>query len=364
MNFIEEFRSSQSGRTLLEYINKRSTKPARFMEFCGGHTVAIFRYGIRQLLPTHIEMLSGPGCPVCVTSTADLDKVIALSRLPGVIICSFGDLLRVPSSRQSLLEVRAEGADVRIVYSTMDALEIARQNPLKKVIFVGIGFETTAPTIAASVIQARNQGLANYYVISLHKITPPVMRAILDAGETRLSGIICPGHVSSITGSNAWEFIPREYRLACAVSGFESLDILYCVKSLVDQVEDATPRLDVSYSRAVKPEGNTAALKIMDEVFDICPANWRGIGILPQSGLCLRPEFAAFDAEKNFEIKLSEPSRETPGCLCGEIIKGTRTPLECKLFSKVCTPENPVGPCMVSSEGTCAAYYHYGGKLG
>jgi hydrogenase expression/formation protein HypD len=364
MKFVNEFRKSEHGKKLLEKIARRSTKPARLMEFCGGHTVAIFKYGIRQLLPPHIEMLSGPGCPVCVTATSDLDRIISLSQTPGVIITSFGDLLRVPSSHSSLQAARAEGGDIRIVYSTLDALDIARQNPDKKVVFIGIGFETTAPTIAASIVQAHREGLKNYYVMSLHKITPPVTKAILDSGETRLDGIVCPGHVTAVIGSDAWQFLPKDYGIACAVSGFEPLDILYCVSMLVEQIESGQPKIETAYPRAVRPEGNPEALRILDDVFEVSPANWRGIGVIPGSGLTIRKNYADFDAEKNFCIEVTEEAHEPKGCLCGEVLRGVKTPLDCKLFKKVCNPESPVGPCMVSSEGTCAAYYHYGDSSG
>ena len=360
MTFVDEFRNSESGKRLIDRIARRSTRPARLMEFCGGHTVAIFKYGIRQLLPPTIEMLSGPGCPVCVTATADLDKVIALSRQPGVIIATFGDLLRVPSSHSSLQQARAEGSDIRVVYSTLDALNIARQNRGRPVVFIGIGFETTAPTIAASIIQAEEEKLKNYHVLSLHKLTPPVTRALLDSGETRLDGIVCPGHVSTIIGSRAWEFIPRSYGIACAVSGFEPLDILYCISLLVEQIEGRQPRVETAYSRAVRPEGNLRALKLLEQVFDISPANWRGIGTVPDSGLSLKESYQAFDAERVFQIHIEEESGEPKGCICGAVLRGVETPLDCKLFGTACTPEQPVGPCMVSSEGTCAAYYHYG----
>jgi hydrogenase expression/formation protein HypD len=363
MKYVDEFRRSETGKMLLARITRVSTKSARLMEFCGGHTVAIFKYGIRQLLPSHIEMLSGPGCPVCVTATADLDKIIALSQQPGVIIATFGDLLKVPSSHSSLQQARAEGGDIRIVYSTLDALDIARKNPDKKVVFIGIGFETTAPGIAASIIQAKEEGLKNYYVMSLHKLTPPVTRVLLDSGEARLSGIIAPGHVSTIIGAEAWRFIPEEYGIPFAISGFEPLDMLYCINRLVDQIESGQPRLETAYSRAVRPEGNPTALKLMYDVFDIAPSNWRGIGVMQGSGLAITPELAAFDADKVFDINVSQPAREPAGCLCGEVIRGITTPLECKLYAKTCTPEHPVGPCMVSSEGTCAAYYHFGGSL-
>ncbi len=359
MKFATEFRDSALARKLLSNIRRRSTKPANIMEFCGGHTVAIFRYGLRDLLPPHLKLLSGPGCPVCVTSTADLDKVMALAKMPGVIITTFGDLIKVPASYGSLDRARAAGADVRTVYSTLDALDIARKNPEKKVVFVGIGFETTAPTIAAAILQADGEGLENFSVLSLHKVTPPVTKVLLDAGEVKLQGIICPGHVSAIIGADAWNFIPERYGIACAVSGFEPLDILHCVNLIVEQIEAGTPKVETAYSRAVKGEGNPVAQEMLERVFEPAAANWRGVGEIPGSGLIIRKEFAAHDAEKMFDIKLEQPSREPVGCLCGEVIRAVKTPEDCKLFRKVCTPENPVGPCMVSSEGSCAAYYHF-----
>ncbi|AKG54316.1 [NiFe] hydrogenase metallocenter assembly protein HypD [Dehalogenimonas sp. WBC-2] len=359
MKFATEFRDSALAKKLLDNIRRKSTKPANIMEFCGGHTVAIFRYGLRDLLPPHLKLLSGPGCPVCVTSSADLDKVMALAAMPDVIITTFGDLIKVPASYGSLDRARAAGADVRTVYSTLDALDIARGNPAKKVVFVGIGFETTAPTIAAAIIQAAGEKLNNFSVISLHKVTPPVTKVLLDAGEVKLQGIICPGHVSAIVGADAWNFIPERYGIACAVSGFEPLDILHCVSLIVNQIESGEPKVETAYSRAVKDEGNPVALKMLDRVFEPATANWRGIGDIPGSGLKIRPEFAAYDADKVFDIKLDKPSKEPAGCLCGEVIRAVKTPEDCKLFRKVCTPENPVGPCMVSSEGSCAAYYHF-----
>jgi hydrogenase expression/formation protein HypD len=329
------------------------------MEFCGGHTVAIFRYGLRDLLPPHLKLLSGPGCPVCVTSIADLDKVMVLAKQPGVIITTFGDLIKVPASYGSLDRARAAGADVRTVYSTLDALDIARKNPDKKVIFVGIGFETTAPTIAAAILQADAEKLTNFIVLSLHKVTPPVTRVLLDAGEVKIQGIIAPGHVSAIIGADAWKFIPERYGIACAVSGFEPLDVLHCVNMIVEQIETGSPRVETAYSRAVKGEGNPMAVALLERVFQPASANWRGVGEIPGSGLVIRPEFDAHNVEKVFDIKLDRPSREPTGCLCGEVIRAVKTPEECKLFRKVCTSENPVGPCMVSSEGSCAAYYHF-----
>jgi len=283
-----------------------------------------------------------------------------LARHKDVIITSFGDLLRVPGSYSSLERERAAGADVRAVYSTLDALDLAKQNPNKKLVFIGIGFETTAPGIAASITQAAAESINNYYVMSLHKTTPPVTQVLLDSGEVKLDGIIAPGHVSAIIGSEAWRFIPEKYHLACAVSGFEALDILYCVSLLVDQIEAKEPKLEVAYPRAVKPEGNVQALKLLDEVFEPSAADWRGIGVIPNSGLAIRAKYSAFDADNTFDITLDRPAKEPKGCACGEIIRGAKTPFDCPLFGKACKPENPVGPCMVSSEGACAAYYNYG----
>ncbi|OIP28366.1 MAG: hydrogenase formation protein HypD [Chloroflexi bacterium CG15_BIG_FIL_POST_REV_8_21_14_020_46_15] len=360
MKFIDEYQNSELAKGLVKRIAKQSTKTIKLMEFCGGHTHAIMRYGIRQLVPKTVEMRSGPGCPVCVTATADLDKAIALTHLPEVIITTFGDMMRVPGSYSSLQQAKAEGADVRIVYSVMDAIEIAEANPEKSVIFIGIGFETTAPTIAASILKAEQKKIENFYVLSLHKLTPPVMKTLLDSGEVKLDGIICPGHVSVIIGSHPYEFIPKNYGVACVISGFEPLDILLCLDKLVRQIENGQPRVEIAYPRGVKPEGNRKALQLMEEVFEIGEANWRGIGQVPQSGLKIRSKYEHFDADKAFSVTL-KPAREPKGCRCGDVVRGAATPLECKLFRKVCSPERPIGPCMVSSEGACAAYYQYHG---
>ena len=359
MRLVDDFRNSDLAKGLIGSIRRSSTKHVRLMEFCGGHTVAIMRHGIRQLLPSTIEMLSGPGCPVCVTDNADLDKAIALARLPEVTLTTFGDMLKVPGSRSSLQQARAEGADVRIVYSTLDALQIARQNPSRKVVFLGVGFETTAPTVAASVLQAEKEGRQNYYVLSMHKLCPPVIKAILDSGEVRVSGLICPGHVSAVVGSGSWDFIARDYGIPCVVSGFEPLDILQTVHMLVGQLEKGESRVEIAYRRGVSAEGNRRALEIMYQVFELCPARWRGVGAVPGSGLGLRDAYRRFDAETAFEFDPG-PTVEPKGCICGEVLRAVKTPRECKLFRSVCTPANPVGPCMVSSEGSCAAYYLYG----
>ena len=314
MKYVQEYRDTSTAKTLFERIRKRSRKTVKLMEFCGGHTVAIFRYGLRQLLPPNIQMLSGPGCPVCVTAATDLDKAIALAQLPGVTIASFGDMVRVPGSRSSLQQAKATGADVRIVYSAQDALAIARDNPTKSVIFIGIGFETTAPTIAASILQAEQEELKNYFVLSLHKTCPPIMKAILDLGEVRLDGIICPGHVSAVIGSRPYQFLADNYRIACSVSGFEPVDILLAVNSLVEQIESEQPTVDIAYRRGVKPEGNPIALKLMGNVFEGDEANWRGIGKVPASGLRIKKEYEKFDAAKRFDVK-TPPAREPKGCI-------------------------------------------------
>ncbi len=363
MKYVNEYRDPALGKKLLERIRRNSHKPIKLMEFCGGHTVAIFKHGLRQLLPSNIEMLSGPGCPVCVTASADLDKAIGLGHLPDVIITSFGDMVRVPGSRSSLQKAKAEGADVRVVYSAQDALNIAKENPEKSVVFIGIGFETTAPTIAASILQAEQERIKNYYVLSLHKVCPPIMKAILDLGEVKLDGIICPGHVSAVIGSRPYQFLADDYHIACAVSGFEPVDILMAVDSLVEQIESGQPKVDITYRRGVKAEGNPAALNLMEKVFEIGDGDWRGIGKVPKSGLKINKQYERYDAAKRFDIKTS-PAKEPKGCICGAVLRGVSTPLECQLFRRTCTPESPVGPCMVSSEGSCATYYQYGDKDG
>lgn len=359
MRFIDEFRDAGLARKLAHRIAGISSKPARLMEFCGGHTVAIMRNGIRQLLPSHIQMLSGPGCPVCVTSNADIDKSIALAGVPGLIITTFGDMLKVPGSYSSLQKARSVGGDIRIVYSTQDALQIARDNPSSKVVFIGVGFETTAPTIAMAVKQAKNEKLHNFYIHCRVKMTPPAMKALLDLGEINLNGIICPGHVTTITGTQPYESYARDYGVACVVAGFEPVDILQAVEMLVQQIESGKPRVEIAYTRGVRPEGNVQARELMNSIFDATEADWRGIGKIPASGYKLKEEYSEFDADLAFKIDVP-PVREAAGCRCGDVLRGIIRPTDCKLFKKACTPENPVGPCMVSSEGSCSAYYQYG----
>jgi hydrogenase expression/formation protein HypD len=362
MKFIDEFRDPALARKLLSRIESRSRRPIQLMEFCGGHTHAIMRYGLRSLLPPTVDLRSGPGCPVCVTANADLDRAIALSQVPDLILTTFGDMIRVPGSRESLQDAKAGGADVRIVYSTLDALKIARKHPTRPVVFLGVGFETTAPTVAAAILQAQAEGLGNFSVLSLHKLTPPATRAILDSGKIALDGIIGPGHVTTIIGASAWEFLPSEYNMPVAVAGFEPLDILRAVADLVDMIEDERPGVSNSYARSVSQQGNPTAMDVMDRAFEDSAAEWRGLGSVPASGLSIRPELAQFDAAHIYEIDPG-PTKEHRGCLCGDVLRGTVTPPECPLFGKTCTPVSPIGPCMVSAEGACAAYHQFGQEV-
>jgi hydrogenase expression/formation protein HypD len=359
--FVDRFRDPDAARAVAEAIRTRSTQPVRLMEFCGGHTHAILRFGIPYLLPPTVELRSGPGCPVCVTAAADLDHAIALAQVENVILTTFGDMIRVPGSRASLAQAKAQGADVRVVYSPLDALRIARQNPDRPVIFLGVGFETTAPMVGSAVLAAEAQGLENFSVFSTHKLTPPATHAILNAGEVALDGIIGPGHVTTVIGSDGWRFLPDDYGIPCAVAGFEPLDILRAVLALVEMIEVGRPAVNNVYARSVRPEGNAAAQRAMAQVFEIVDAEWRGFGTVPASGLGVRETYARFDAARIFRVVVP-PAREPPGCRCGEVLRGVLLPTECALFARVCTPQNPVGPCMVSAEGACAAYYQYGGR--
>ena len=359
MKYIDEFRDPHLARALIGQIRKDLKQPLQLMEFCGGHTHAILRFGIRTLLPETLTMSSGPGCPVCVTSASDLDHAMALVRLPGVILTTFGDMVKVPGSQGSLEKARADGADVRIVYSPRDAISLAKKTPDSPVIFLAVGFETTAPGVAASILEAAQLGIRNFFVFSHHKLTPPAVRAILDAGEVKLSGIVGPGHVTTVIGTKAWNFLSEEYHVPMAVAGFEPLDILRAISMLVLQVGEKKARVDNAYSRSVLPQGNQTALAIMNQVFEPGDAEWRGLGVIPRSGLRIREEYAHFDASRAFKVDVSSGA-ERPGCRCGEVLRGTLLPRECPLFRRVCTPEDPVGPCMVSAEGACAAYYQYG----
>lgn len=355
---LDEYRNAELSRPLFEKIRRLSKTPIRLMEVCGTHTVSIFRSGIRALLPDTISLLSGPGCPVCVTDQKEIDAFIELARIDDVIVTTFGDLMRVPGTVSSLQKEKADGRDVRIVYSTMDAVEIAGKNPEKKVVFLGVGFETTAPTIAASLLSAKQAGLTNYSVFSAHKLVPPALAALMSGSEINIDGFILPGHVSVVIGLKAYKPFFDEYRIPCVVAGFEPVDLLQAIAMLVEQVENNTPALENAYDRVVAEGGNPTAQSILHQVFRSTDAAWRGIGVIPQSGLKIRDEFSALDAEKIFTIDLPE-SEDPKGCACGEILTGTKIPPQCPLYKTVCTPIDPVGACMVSSEGTCAAYYRY-----
>jgi hydrogenase expression/formation protein HypD len=362
LRYISEFRDAPACRVLADQVRElgQSAGDLNFMEFCGGHTHAIMRNGIRQCLPGNVRMSAGPGCPVCVTAQQDIDAAISLAGHTGVTVATFGDMMRVPGSRGSLQEANASGADVRLVYSVMDALKLAASEPARDVVFFAVGFETTAPGTAAAVLQAQAGGLTNFRVLSLHKLTPPAMRAIIEAGEVRISGVLGPGHVTTIIGANAWSFLPRDYGLGCVISGFEPADLLLAVSELLRMAVEHRPRVVNSYQRSATATGNLAAQAIMARVFQPAQAAWRGFGSLPESGLKLRPEFAAFDAEVQYDLDIT-PVPEPAGCRCGEVLRGVMEPPDCPMFGTACTPESPVGPCMVSSEGACSAYYEFGG---
>ncbi len=354
----QEYRDPEIAAMLIGKIKQTSRKPFRLMEVCGTHTMAIFRHGIRQIIPEHISLLSGPGCPVCVTTQREIDTFIALSGIDNTIVATFGDLMRVPGTESSLENERACGKDIRMVYSTYDALNLARKIPDKKIIFLGVGFETTAPTIAASIVYARQQGIKNYFVHSSHKRVIPALSTLMEDEDVNIHGLILPGHVSVIIGMDAYRPVFDKYHLPCAVAGFEPVDILKGICSLVDQIESGHPMLENTYPRAVTAEGNKKAASIMEHVFENKDTAWRGLGMIPQSGLKLRDTFEAFDAQKVFAVEVPK-SEEPRGCACGNVLKGAVTPPECPLYNKTCSPTSPVGPCMVSSEGTCSAYYRY-----
>lgn len=359
LDYFRQFRDPKLAASVANAIRAELTSPVRLMEVCGTHTVAIFRSGVRALLDGAVELLSGPGCPVCVTAQGDIDCALALAREPGVILATFGDMIKVPGSGGSLQHARSEGADVRVVYSAADAVRVAAENPRKKVVFLGVGFETTAPTVALSVLEAQARGLNNYFVYSVHKLVPPALRALLDAGRVQIDGLILPGHVSVVIGAEPYRFLASDYRLPAVVMGFEPLDLLQGIYDLVRMIRAGEPAVTVQYRRAVFEKGNPVATRTMATVFEPADAEWRGLGHIPASGLRLRPEFAAFDAAREFDLRV-ESVPEPVGCRCGEVLCGVARPLDCGLFAQVCSPTNPIGPCMVSSEGTCAAYYAYG----
>ncbi len=358
LKHAEEYRDADIAQALTRRIHGISRKRIRLMEVCGTHTMSIFRTGIRSLLPETVTLLSGPGCPVCVTAQGEIDAFVSLSRTEGVMVATFGDLMRVPGSGSSLQRERAEGRDIRMVYSTMDAVDLAVKHPDRQVVFLGVGFETTAPTVAASVLTAMQKGIANYSVYCAHKLVPPALEALSASEAVRIDGFLLPGHVSVIIGLDAYRPFFRRFGIPSVVAGFEPVDILQAVARLVEQIESGVPALENAYPRAVADGGNPAARKVMETVFETSDAVWRGLGTLSQSGLSVREAFAAFDAARRFQVQ-AEDVAEPPGCACGAILSGTLTPPECPLFKTRCTPTDPVGPCMVSSEGTCAAYYRY-----
>lgn len=362
MNFQDEFRDRDLVRTMAANIRVmagRLKEPVNFMEVCGTHTMAIYQYGIRSLLPENVRLISGPGCPVCVTPVEYVDKAVACAADPANVVATFGDMLRVPGSRSSLMEERAKGADVRIVYSPRDAVALARANPERRVVFLGVGFETTTPTIAASIMEAAGLGLGNYHVLAAHKTIPIPMEVLTSDPELGLSGYLCPAHVSTVIGADAYKPLAEKFRIPCVVTGFEPADVMQGIEMLLAQILAGESRVEIQYSRAVTWEGNPKARAVMARVFEPCDTAWRGLGVLPGTGLAIRPELAAFDAEKALNITVPE-GRENPACCCGEVLKGKLAPFACPLFAMACTPESPVGACMVSSEGTCAAAYKYG----
>ena len=361
MKYIDEYRNPDLVRSLLDAVSSLAAGIGRevsLMEICGTHTHAIGRYGIRRLLPKNLRLISGPGCPVCVTSVADVDRALYLTGLPDVMFATFGDMLRVPGTGgESLQRLRASGADVRIISSAADAVRFAVENPVRQVVLMGIGFETTAPTVAAAVLSARRRGVGNFSVFSVHKTVPQAIRALIEDRLLKIDGFICPGHVSIITGVEAYRMIPQAGR-AAVITGFEPADIAEGILMILRQVAEGRFEVDIQYARGVKEQGNPRARDVMAEVFEPSDADWRGLGVIPGSGLRIRREYEGFDALRRFALPEIR-SVEFKGCRCGEILRGVMSPDECNLFMKTCKPANPAGPCMVSGEGTCAAYYKY-----
>lgn len=347
----------------IKSLMKSVGRPVKFMEVCGTHTVAIFRHGIRGVIPKEISLLSGPGCPVCVTPIKDVDYAIAVSKLDRCILSTFGDMMRVPGSRkQSLFHAQAEGASIKIVYSPMDSLQLAAENKDKKVVFFATGFETTIPAVAGTLSEAERMGLDNFYIYSAHKIVPPALKALLGFPDLKIDGFILPGHVSAIIGTKPYEFIASDYKIASAVTGFEADDILTSVMMLLEQIASGRAEIEIQYTRVVKKEGNQKAVSLINEYFEPCDANWRGIGVIPLSGLKLREEKKRWDINMVLNIEVAD-GQEPKGCQCGQVLTGKIIPTGCRLFGKTCTPEHPVGACMVSTEGSCAAYYKYSGVI-
>lgn len=352
------FKDSKLARGLIETIHRLAPEHATLMEVCGTHTVAIARNGIRDLMPEGLRLASGPGCPVCVTCNRDIDTVIALARIPNVTITTFGDMTRVPGSTSSLLAEQAAGRSVEIVYSPLDALAFAKAHPEREVVFVGVGFETTTPLVAMAIKRAKAMGLSNFTVFAAHKNMPGALELLVGDPTLELDALILPGHVSTIIGAEPYRFLAEKYGIPGVITGFEPVDVLQGIAMLVRQLHEGRAEIEIAYARGVMPEGNPVALAAIDEVFETCTATWRGLGDIPGSGYRIRDEFANFDAVRRFEPDV-EPTRDPKGCRCGDVLRARIAPNECPLFRTVCTPENPVGPCMVSSEGSCAAYYRY-----
>lgn len=343
----------------LKTLASKLNRPIKLMEVCGTHTVEIFRHGIRSVISADITLLSGPGCPVCVTSIHDVDAAIGIAKQPGTILVTFGDMMRVPGGKQSLIEARSEGADVRVLYSPLDALKLAQQETQKQVVFFATGFETTSPLIAGTVSVAVRQEIRNFTVLSSHKTVPPALRALLDSADVKVDGFILPGHVSTMIGLRPYEFIASEYRKPAVVTGFEANEIVLGILMIMRQISRGEAKVENAYPGAVRPEGNPRAMKLLYEVFEPSDAYWRGIGTLPGTGLKLRQQYREFDAEARFNPQTTGiPEPEV--CSCGDILRGVKIPTECPLFGTGCTPDAPVGPCMVSTEGSCAAYFKYG----
>ena len=352
------FKDPKLARGLIETIHRLAPEHATLMEVCGTHTVAIARNGIRDLMPKGLRLASGPGCPVCVTCNRDIDTVIALARIPNVTITTFGDMTRVPGSTSSLLAEQAAGRSVEIVYSPLDALAFAKAHPEREVVFVGVGFETTTPLVAMAIKRAKAMGLSNFTVFAAHKNMPGALELLVGDPTLELDALILPGHVSTIIGAEPYRFLAEKYGIPGVITGFEPVDVLQGIAMLVRQLHEGRAEIEIAYARGVMPEGNPVALAAIDEVFETCTATWRGLGDIPGSGYRIREEFADFDAVRRFEPDV-EPTRDPKGCRCGDVLRARMAPNECPLFRTVCTPENPVGPCMVSSEGSCAAYYRY-----
>ena len=364
MNHLNKIRENDLIKRLSTRLSLLTlSRQITLMEVCGTHTMAIHRAGLPSLFPLNLNVISGPGCPVCVTPASYIDRALAMAREHDVVIATFGDMMRVPGNTGTLAELRGRGYPVEIVYSPLGAVEFARNNPERPVVFLAVGFETTAPAVAATVQNVRAQQITNFCILSAHKLIIPALKALLYDPETAIDGFILPGHVSVVIGSEPYRFIADAYDRACVIIGFETADVIQGILMLTDQVERQKYSVEIQYKRAVKPGGNAQAKKFMEEVFIPTDTKWRGFGTIPESGLALRENYADFDAEIRFPVAVTEQPEPT-GCLCSEVLRGHVKPTDCQLFSTVCTPHNPVGPCMVSNEGTCAAFHKYSRKRG